>query len=200
VRSWLAVGVLTLTTLYGCASTKVASQVNPALGAKQFNRVLICFGVQDLALRQEGETQFVIAAARARAQFVQGHRVIFPGMTPEEIRAAVNKAQVDAVLFITQTNQGTTGTFIPPTTQTTGSAWVSGNYVRGTATTTTAGGYTIESPWASYSSQLMDLSNDRMVWVSTAQTEGSAFSSWGGLAKSMAGKTVKKLRADGLIK
>jgi hypothetical protein len=156
----------------------------------------------DLGLRQDAEQEFVKTLASKGLQSTPSALLLFPGRqySPEEIDQALSTAGVDAVLVLSPGGAGTSSTWIPQTTTTTGSATAYGNTVTGTATTRSSGGYAVEKPWAQFSAQLFDRAARQSVWVASFDSRGNAFADWGHLVRSMARKAAGALAQQRLLR
>jgi hypothetical protein len=111
----------------------------------------------------------------------------------------LRELSVDAVLTLQPTGSGTSSTYVPQTSHTTGSATVIGNTVTGSSTTQTYGGYSIEKPWANSEVVLRSTSDGTVAWYATAASGGNAFAGWDDLINSASSKAVSKLVSDGVF-
>jgi hypothetical protein len=120
--------------------------------------------------------------------------------TAQEIDQRLSELGVDGVLVIQPTGAGTSSTYVPQSTSTTGKATITGNTVTGSTRTQTYGGYDIKKPWADYEAYLWSTSDGEMVWYATATSSGNALADWNDLIKSACGKTIKTLVHDRLLR
>lgn len=213
-----------LALITGCASTAVNSMVSPELGSRRFARVMVLAEIGDLGLRQQAEAAFAaeisgderatseggmicdticrsasdVAGSSARqTRFVAGATILFPGKSysQEEVRAALQKNGIDAILVLFPTAVGASESYIPPTYTTRCTAW-NGS----TGCSTTAGpSASIQRPWASFAARLFDVQSGDALWISTSNSSGTAFASYATIVESVAKTTVEKLKADRII-
>ncbi|MFI5399294.1 MAG: hypothetical protein ACHQ9S_27510 [Candidatus Binatia bacterium] len=103
---------------------------------------------------------------------------------------------IDATLVISPGESGSTEEYIPPTYST---RCTSFNSTFGCRTTQTGGG-SYSKPWAVFSAQLFDAANGEAVWIATATSKGDAFAHSADLVRSMADKTLERLKADRVVR
>ena len=200
-RSRVVLALLS-TLLAGCATTRMTSQVNPELMDRGFDKVLVQCSFQSLEHRQLAEEKLCEEISRtAGCQCLKSSDVFFPGEehSAEQIASRVAELDIDGVLTLQPTGSGTSSTYVPQTTHTTGSAKVSGNTITGSSTTQTYGGYNISKPWAAWEAILRSTADGRVAWYATAASGGNAFAGWDDLIRSASTKTVAKLIADGVL-
>jgi hypothetical protein len=158
------------------------------------------FPVNDLEWRKTAEEEFGQAYEGSWASFVPSYQVFFPGRnyTDREINTVLADHQFDAALVIVLGESGTSTTRTPTQTTAQCTLW---NSTQGCvqASAITTGGYDISKPWAGFTAVLLDVESATAVWAATAQTGGNAFAGTGTLLRSMASRTVKQLRADGVV-
>lgn len=181
-----------------CASTRIASQGDPSFANKSYSMVLLYVDLFDLDLRKEAELSLQGKLSQYGIKCLPAHQIFFPGRVYSDFETAniIESNQIDATLIINISDAGATSTYIPPTTQTQTNAWISGNYLSGSSTTRTYGGYNIAKPWASFTAQLIDVNARTVVWIASAQTSGNAFADAKTLLRSMATETAKRLVKD----
>jgi hypothetical protein len=162
-----------LFTLTNCASTRLTSQSDPSFADKRYNKILVYFESADLELRREAEIAIRTKLTQYQVECSPAHQLFFPGKNYSDFEATniLESNQIDAVLIIRLLDAGVSSTYIPPTTQTQTKAWISGNYLSGSSTTRSYGGYNINKPWASFSAQLLDVTTQNVVWIASAQTK-----------------------------
>lgn len=202
-KPWLVVPVLLATVLVaGCASTRMTTQVNPELMGRTFSKVMVHGNFQNLEHRQLAEDKLCTDLARlSGCECLKSSEVFFPGeeYSAEQIASRLTELGIDAVLTLQPTGSGTSSTYVPQTSHTTGSATVIGNTVTGSSTTQTYGGYNINKPWANYEAVLLSTSDGHVAWYATARSGGNAFAGWDDLIRSASSKTVSKLVSDGVF-
>ncbi len=195
----LLLSVISL-TLAGCARTRISSVVAPEAAGRVYDRILVVFPVDDIEWRRTAEEVFGNAYDGDTAAFVPSYTVFFPGRmyAEDEITRLLAEHRIDAALVIQLGDAGTTTTQTPTQTTARCTLWTSSQgCVQASATTT--GGYDVSKPWANFTAVLLDVATGWSVWAASARTGGNAFAGTGTLLRSMAGRTVKQLRTDGLI-
>ncbi|GIW33620.1 hypothetical protein [Meiothermus sp.] len=203
-KVWCAVAAVVLAViLVGCTTTRITSQVNREAVQRNFSKLLVHSSFQNLEYRQLAENKLCAELAAATGvTCLRSITVFFPGQkyTVEQIAERLSELQIDAVLTFQPTGSGTSSTYIPQRSYTTGSATVIGNTVIGSSTTQTYGGYNIRTPWANFEAVLWSTSDDKAVWYATAASEGNALAGWDGLISSASSKVVSKLVSDGVFR
>jgi len=181
--------------LTGCASTRLTSQSDPALAGKRYHKILVQFDLMNLELRRDAEMTFQTKLAQYQVECIAAHQLLFPGKyySDSEVINIIDSNQIDAVLIVSLSDAGVSSTYIPPTYQTQTNAWINGNYLSGSSTTRTYGGYNINKPWASFSAKLIDVDAKNVVWIASAQTKGNGYAKAKTLLRSMANKTADRL-------
>lgn len=195
--------VLVAVLLAGCATTRMTSQINQDVMGRSFGKVLVHGNFQSLEYRQLAEETLCTELARvAGCECLKSSEVFFPGeeYSAEQISIRLSDLKIDGVLTLQPTGSGTSSTYVPQTSHTTGSATVTGNTVTGSSTTRTSGGYNVSKPWANYEAVLLSTSDGRVAWYATAASGGNAFAGWEDLIKSASNKTVSKLVSDGVLR
>lgn len=187
-----AAGVILVT---GCASTRITSQGDSEFGHKSYNKIMVYFGLLDLELRKDAELTLQNKLSQNGVECLPAHQIFFPGRSYSDFETVniIESNQIDAVLIVDLYDAGSTSTYIPPTTETQTKASISGNYLSGSSTTRTYGGYNINKPWASFAAKLIDIDAGSVVWIASAQTKGNAFANSKTLLRSMANKTADRL-------
>lgn len=197
---YVCAGFLCL-ALPGCASTRITSQADPTARGAAYDTMMVFANFEDLELRRLGENEL---KAHLAARGVACHRasdVFFPGAvyTSDEARERLTALGIKAIVVVAAYDAGTTETYVPPTYYTEGTAWGSGNTVRGRATTRTVGGQTYTKPWARFQGDVFDIRTEQRTWVATARSKGNAFASWRTLLRSFCGKVAAQLTTDGVL-
>lgn len=187
--------------LASCATTSMSSIPSPELKGRSFRNILVVAAFADLGIRRETEDRFAAASAEGRVRFVPSYQMFFPGRqyTPEETRALLKQAEIDATLVVFPGQAGATSGYVPPTYTSGCTVWSSTSGCS-QVTTTQSGGYSYQKPWAQFTAQLYDATIGTGVWVASATTGGNAFASAVTLVHSMADKTIERLTTDGVIR
>lgn len=200
-RHFAALAVLsTVLSVGGCARTRISSLVAPEARDRTYHRLLVVFPVNDLEWRRTAEEGFGEAYDGDTATFIPSYQVFFAGRqySNEEISGLLAEHRVDAALVIILGDAGVSTTRTPTQTTAQCTIWTSTQgCVQAFAITT--GGYDISKPWANFTAVLLDASSGTAVWAASARTGGNAFAGTGTLLRSMAKRTMKQLRADGLV-
>jgi len=187
--------------LMACATTRMTSQANPEVAGRGFTKVLSYGNFQALEHRQQAEEKLCSELVHvSHWECLQASHVFFPGQaySAEQIAARLTDLGIDGVLTLQPVGSGTSSSYIPQSSYTTGTASVSGNTVTGSSTTQTYGGYNVSKPWANLEAVLWSVADGQMAWYATATSKGNAFADWDDLIRSAAGKTASQLRADGI--
>ena len=189
----------------GCVpitSTSLRSQADPVAVKKGFKHVMVVGDFADIGLQQDAERLCVNELRGHGHQATTSNFLFFPGRqyASAEIQTILNDAGIDAILILSPNETGSSSTWIPPTTSTSGNATIQGNTVRGSSTTTTSGGYSVEKPWARFHADLLDRAAGHSVWVATFNAGGNAFADLGNLVRSMGSKTGAALVKEGLLR
>lgn len=187
--------------LGGCARTSMSSLASPELRGRTFRNILVVANLSDLGLRRETEDRFASSSIQGSYRFVPSYQVFFPGQqyTSDQVASLLRQHQIDATILITPGETGASAGYVPPTYTTGCTMWSSTSGCT-QATTTSTGGYSYRRPWAQFTARLFDATTGAAVWVASATTGGNAYASATTLVHSMAGKTVSRLRDDGLIR
>jgi hypothetical protein len=189
--------------LVGCAVTRMTSQINPECLGHRFEKVLVYGNFQSLEQRQLAEEKLCSKLTHtATCECLKSSDVFFPGQeySGMEIGNRLFTLGIDGVLTFQPMSSGTSSTYTPPTSYTTGSAQIFGNTIIGSSRTHTYGGYNVSKPWSNYKAVLWSTAERRVVWYATGTAGGNAFAGWDDLIKSAAGKTVSQLAADGVLR
>jgi hypothetical protein len=200
---WVQVALVSFAALFtGCASTRMTSQVNREVTVGTFRKVLVDAKFKSLEHRKLAEGRLCTELIRvASCECLKSAEVFFPGQehTAEQIDSRLSELHVDAVLTLQPVGSGTSSSYVPQSSYTTGSATTSGGTVMGSSTTRTYGGYSVDKPWANYEAMLQSRSDGKVAWYATATSRGNAFAGWSDLINSATSATVGKLVLDGVL-
>lgn len=194
--------LLALALFGGCASTKSTSVRDPAFQGRQFRRLVVVATFTDLEKKATAESEFVTDLQGQGVESMSGMQVMPPtrSYSNEEISALLARVGADGVLLVTLTEATTVSTYVPGSTTTTGSGYVTGNTVNWNATTQQNPGYFINKPRVRFEVRLIDAATGNTAWMSTSLTRGNAFAGWQTLMGSLASDTVGKMAADGVVR
>lgn len=203
-RGSIALVVVTVFSIVvmSCARTKISSQVNRSFGDRQFQKLMVYANFQDLDFRRLAEEKlYNDVIGKSKAECVKAIDVFFPAQTysSDEVLQRFKDLSIDGILTLQPTGAGTTTTYIPKSSHTTGSAYFYGNTVVGSSRTYDFGGFSVSKPRASYEAVLQSTEDGSVFWYATAKSKGNAFAGWENLIKSASGKVVNKLVAEGLL-
>ena len=196
------IGISCVVIIYGCASTKMTSRINPQCIDQCLKRIMVSGNFADLEQQEIAENKLFEKMQRyPQLVCVKSADLFFPGKqyTQDDILRILNENSIDAVLILQPTNSGATSTYIPETKRTTGSVFVCGNTAYGSSTTRTTGGHSINKPWAHYEESLLSCETGDVIWYATAKSGGNAFAKWDDLIRSAAGKTIDRMVQDGVL-
>jgi len=188
--------------LAACAHTHMTSQLNPEAADRRFSKVLAFAVFGKLDYRKAAEERLCSKIRdESGTECLEAEKVFFPGQhySQDAMARRLHDLNVDGVLALEPAGSGTSSTYLPISSHTTGSASVSGNTVSGSSTTTTYGGYDIKKPWADYQVLLWATADSTTVWYATASSNGNGYAGWDDLIHSAADKTVSELSAAGLL-
>ena len=192
--------------LSNCASTRLTSFKDPDYKYANFNRILIVVNSNDLEKRLQLETAIVKAFEGTGIYALEGFNLFPPTrvLSDQEKVSLLVENKLDAYISVIVGEIGTEEVYVPPTSSTTktkGNVNVLGN--RATyeekSKTTYQGGYSFSKPWAEFETKLYDVSNGRMVWISTSFTGGNALASFNTLINSFSNEIVNRLEKNELI-
>jgi hypothetical protein len=182
-----------------CTRTRMTSSLSPEATGATYSRILVVFSVPDLRLREFVENQF---ASQSPSVFIPGHSILPPTReySNEEILGRLSQEHVDALLLVRLSDAGTDTKPVQAARTTACSG--GGGQGRGCfgGFITPSGGGTINQSWAFFDSSLMDMSTRIVVWTGSAESKGSQFSGSDDVLRSMALKTVERLREDGVVR
>lgn len=193
--------LLLLFSLAGCASTNLTSYVDPEFRNKTYNSFVIEYLSNDL------QRKSFIEKRVAEILFTKGIRThigidVFPPtrkLSNEEIGRIIHRTGAEGYLLIAMTNAYSVQTYVPPTYNTSGSAYSYGNYTNVSATTTQTGGYTVNKPVQEFKIELIDVSTSKTAYQATGQTRGGGGVTDEIMADSLANALVEKLIEDRIV-
>jgi len=191
-----AVAGLLAVCFTSCASTKIASQVNPEVVGRSFSKVLVYGNFSSLSYQQLAEEKLCAGLTQeVDCACVKTSEVFFPTQqySDEDIAKRLDELGIEAVLTLQSAGSGTSSTYVPQTSHTTGTATVTGNTVTGSSTTQTYGGHDVNKPWANFEADLWSRVDKKIAWYATASSGGNAFANWNDLIASAANKAVSRL-------
>ncbi len=201
--------IVALLLCVSCVNTSLTSMKSPQFSGKKYTRVAVFALFADLALIQSAEKKACDAIERAGGKAIAGSSLALPGTAFSDAALAtrLRDSQIDGILTIGISGEGTTANYVPPayhTTATThGTAYSSGGTIYGQATTNattrTTGGYYVHKPWATFELVLFDFAAGEKAWIASGRSNGGAgVSSWE-LVSSLVDATVARLIAEDVL-
>jgi hypothetical protein len=202
----IAVGLITLFSLFGCASTKMTSFKDPAFQSVSFKRILVVANTSDLEWRRKIEARMVQAFREVGVFAIEGVQLFPPTreLTDDEKVNILLQNNIDAYVSVSVGESGVKEVYVPPTgstTKTEGKVRVSGNQAdyEEKSTTRIHGGYTLSKPWADFETKLFDVSSGQNAWLASSHTGGNAYANFNTVINSYCDKVVEQILEDGLI-
>jgi hypothetical protein len=166
-----------------CASTAVTSVKSPQISGKSYERIVIYFPYDDLAVRNIVEKQFVDKFDNIGIQGFSALHILPPteNYSDTEVNRILRQHAIDAILIVVLKDYSTTTSY---TTNISGSL---------------AQTYPVSKPRAHTELRLYDTATGQNVWLATSMTRGNAFAKVPILAASLATQATQKLLADNMI-
>ena len=182
----------------GCASTDISSVYQPNIKSEDFSYMMVAVPFQDLNLRKESETLFLNYMNASGIRAIRAIDVLPPikQYSTEEISSILKKNGVTAVMIISLSDSYTEQSYIPQSSNTTGSATISGNIISGQSRTTTSGGFYVSKPRLKFEIVLFIPGSDDIMWKATTFTRGNAFADEFLLLDSLAQEVISKFVLD----
>ncbi len=193
--------------LSGCASTRMTSFKDPDYEHSTFRRILVIVNTSDLEKKLYFESKLAKVFNEEGIYAKEGFKLFPPtrDLTKADKIDLLIRDSLDAYISVYVGESGVEQVYVPPTstnTKTEGTATISGDRVHyeEKSKTTVNGGYTISKPWAEFYGKLFEVATGRTVWISSAFTGGSAFSSFYTVINSFCDQLLDQLVADKLVK
>jgi hypothetical protein len=141
-----------------CATANTSSQRSLDISPKPYGRVLVVAAMSDLDLRKDVELDLASAATDKGVEFVPAHTILLPGRqyTDAEFRHVLDKLRINAILIVND--------------RTTAAPDVNASAVSiplPNGQTIVTGNRRIEQNNYTVASELWDVAQRKMVWVST---------------------------------
>lgn len=200
--------VLLLVVCAACVRTKLTTYRDPAYASGyRLGKVLVAAQGLPLAERSAVESSFVIQFQTANVIAVRSLDLIPPTrqFTPEAVQSIIESNAINSVLLMTDYAKGTDTAYVPQTHvpgQSTSTVTFYGNMAYVNTQTTpgyTYGGFNVRKPRYSYSLNLFDTANGRVVWTASGDARGSAASGVEDFGHSTAASTLTKMIEEGLL-
>ena len=168
---------------------------DPKYSDKQYSSFLVLSNFSDLEIRVYFENKLKEELDELGLSTQRGIDIILPTReySDAQFAQAVKASGAQALLTVTLTNAYSTSTYIPPTYNTSGNAYMSGNTANWNSTTYQSGGYNVNKPVEEYEISIIDLTTFEKVMVSTSKTKGNAFAKGKDLSNSLANEIVDEL-------
>ena len=184
-----------------CASTSITSIKNSSLEYRIFSGILIIAPFSDLQMQREFENEFASIFYSIKVDAFTGQEVIPPikNYNEQELNKILNSYSIDGIIVVSFVDYFNTETYIPPSSKTTGTASIIGNYLYYKQQTQYYGGYNIIKPNMKFEIRLYDRKSGEIAWRATSLTRGNAFADINDLVSSLARTTIKMLLEDGIL-
>ena len=181
--------------LMGCATTQMSTYKDPKYTEKSYTSFLVMSNFSDLENKAYFESKMKEELASLGLSAQRGIDIILPTReySDAQFAQAVKASGAQALLSVTLTNAYSTSTYVPPTYNTTGNAYASGNTANWNSTTYQSGGYNVNKPVEEYEISIIDLTTLEKVMISTSKTKGNAFAKGKDLSNSLVRKIVDEL-------
>lgn len=190
-----------LSSLTACgAYTKISSSTNPSYQGKQYKSLLV-------EARDRGENEIIALEWTFRRKMDNPNLLVFSSSdlfdrhkdyTHEEKVKILKDRKIEAILLVNMDNAYTKSTYHPPTVSTTQVKNKKTGLVE--VKTTTTDGYTSSTSYQKHTLTLLDGSDLKPVWTSSASTSGDDSSSdMQDFYNALANAAIKSLRKDGLV-
>jgi hypothetical protein len=172
----LAIFILLLSSVSGCAKTQVTSIANPSAPRYGPRQVLVVAAYADLEWRRDVEMSFY---HRHPAFIPSVYTIDVDALTSVEaiIRHMASDSTIEALLVLSPTGAGIAESLV-----------ASQHYVA-----------RISKPWTNTTVTIYDKELRRIVWRADASTVGNAMASWSDLRGSFVGGIVGRLARDRLL-
>ncbi len=190
----------------GCASTKIASITDPDYKGAKLKNIVIVANVDDLIMRQSIEQKFTETMInKYDIKASSGYEILPPTRqyTEIELKNILAKNNIDSVLILTVKDSG-----YKTSTYTSYEPYKTQGYVSAIGTnqyqyqSTTYGGpktYTIDKPYLSIKTEIVDPINGKTIWVATSDSGGNSCVGINFLLNDYIDEIAQKISEDGLI-
>ena len=184
-----------------CASTSITSIKNPSLAYIIFSNILVIAPFSDLQMQRDFEDEFASMFYSIKVDAFTAQEVIPPikNYDEQELNKILNSYGIDGIMVVSFVDYFTSETYIPPSSKTTGSASIIGNYLYYKQKTQYYGGYNIIKPNMKFEIRLYDRKSGEIAWRATSLTRGNAFADIDDLLSSLARTTIKLILEDGIL-
>lgn len=167
----------------------------------EYGSLIVISGFQNLEDRMYMETTFCRYLQKYQVSCKRGIDIFPPTRTysDSEFATAFQLSNSEGIVFISLTDSYTTQSWVPPTTNTTGTMTTYSHNTYLNATTNTSGGYSITKPVERYEVFVVDGASGNKSIIASGTTRGNAFAKPAHLSKSLAATFVKYLYKNGAI-
>jgi len=190
-----ACGFVLALLLLGCANTTMTARVNPETTGRQIARVMVRVEYASLDQRQTAEDALCSELAKVSVWTCLTYsKVFFVGetYTPEQVQQRMQRSDIDTVLLLKPTDSGTTSTGLGPTPSPNVGLALLEHLLSDASTKPIQDASSLEV-------KLISVSDDRVIWYASANTNGTVFANWKDLIASTARQTVRQLAQSGLL-
>jgi hypothetical protein len=197
-----ACGFVLALLLLGCANTTMTARVNPETTGRQIARVMVRVEYASLDQRHTAEDALCSELAKVSVWTCLTYsKVFFIGetYTPEQVQQRMQRSDIDTVLLLKPTDSGTTSTGLGTTTAPNVGLALLEHLLSDASTKPIQEASSLDKIWANYEVKLISVSDDRVIWYASANTNGTVFANWKDLIASTARQTVRQLAQSGLL-
>jgi hypothetical protein len=188
--------------LFGCASTRMTSFVDPAYRGQKFTRLLVVADVPNLETRMTLEHRMVESFRDAGLEAIPASELFPPTreFTGEQMVAILKEHKVEAYISVTPIDAGVQTVSIPVYKQVTKTtATFYGNTASSRSETYNVGGETFDKPWADFNARMLDAETGATIWMASSHTGGNAYATMRTVFGSFCDSVVDRLAEDRLI-
>ncbi len=192
---------LVVLSFTSCAISKITSVVDPSSQGKTCKSILVISTFSDLIQKEKVELAFTNSFSKKNIYSLRGSVILPPTReySTEEISQILLNNTIDGVLVVALEDFWEKQTYVPPSSTTTGSAYIINNTIQYSQQTRTSGGFSYKKPRVTFESRLIDMRTGQVIWMATTLTKGNAYAGMGTLAGSLARSTVNKLIIDRVV-
>jgi len=185
------------------ANTEITSIKDPAFANQKISNVLIWVVGLDLNSQSKAEKIFTkrFTEKKINLSSISSLSVILPTRkyTDEELLRVIQESKADSILTIQLTDKYTEKTYVPESTNTTGTGALNGNQFHIDTNTYKSGGYYISKPRIKMELKLFNAVSGDTMWIADVLSMGNGFAGFEDLIKSVAKEVFKQLSKDGLF-
>ncbi len=184
-----------------CASTSITSIKNSSLANKRYGRILVIAPFSDLQIQKAFEAELSKLFYSIKVDAFTGQEIVPPIKiyNEQELNRILNKYEIDGIMVVSLTDYFTSETYIPPSSKTSGSVSIVGNYLYYNQNTQNYGGYNIKKPRMKFEIRLYDRQSGEVAWLSSSLTRGNALADINVITSSLAQAAIDTLVKDSML-